>query len=108
MSVTKEEFIDAIEKNNYEQTHGILFDVQEGKILACAAGQGLLNSNLITEEEVLAEGEGEARLTSIKGIDTIRALFGSQFYYDIWQLNDREHLTCKKIAERLRKYESNV
>lgn len=99
---TVKEFIDAVEKNGYEQGYGGLFIFDApGKVRACAAGQALVNLGLvdlndITSQEAAFEfhEEWSRYLNNDNNLCII--------YYDTWHMNDRQHLTPQQIAAELR------
>lgn len=106
---TREEFIEAIRKNGFQQGETTLFYKElDGSFSACALGQGLINIGVVDyEEDILPAMEAQTAGTYFypKGdvllYDLIDEVCGEGFSQTVYELNDTQHLSCEEIADRL-------
>lgn len=112
---TKEEFLAAIEKNNYPQIKYAFFELTPDNTLrACAMGQGLLNANLVNEKKMTAHLKGirtkfsgrTPYINSGKYYSLLKKIIGNQLVSRIQDLNDIKSLSCAEIVKIIREEEA--
>jgi len=119
-------FILGMKKNKFPQVSGKLFMLsEEGDVYACAMGQGLLDSGIITEEQVRSQlkpeplGAADFQVRELDGkVRTIRGRYkyelesiystkaqeelGSEFWEAVVTKNDREFKPLPEIGAEIR------
>lgn len=120
------EFVRGMKKNNYNQILFQLFavDPENGELCGCALGQGVLNSGMVTPEEIKSEIEQASEYQTIEVTDRltgktsmrellvsgkleqnwtkrIEAELGTDFYGDVISWNDQSRLKMPEIIEHI-------
>lgn len=96
------EFIEAIEKNGWEQGRTSLFEYNgQLPIRACAMGQALLNLGIVKESEITSEYRAEKiERECVDWLNKNKNI--GKFYANVWEMNDHDRLSPPEIAARLR------